>query len=345
VPCDPGRGDEVAAATLAWIRAHVDATAAWSTPLVPADAGLSTFIWFGHLVGDALPPRYREPVALRLYGTVGDDEVLAREHGVLEFVTEHGYPAPVPLAAVPVGPENPVGLPWMVLPKVPGEPLLAVVSKAPWAAGARLRELAALQVALHDIPVAGVPLPTDRPLVDAWLADRAPEMAEIATPRAQAVFDALVTRAGIVRPEVPVTCHGDFHPLNVLSHHDDSGWHHVVIDWTDVVVGDRHFDVARTLALFGVAWMVAGSRAERVALRAAGPWLLRSYRRAYESAIPVDSWRLAYWTAAHLLRGWWQVAQLHADGFESTRASTDAIPISVADALLARAEKSLQSIG
>ncbi len=30
-------------------------------------------------------------------------------------------------------------------------------------------------------------------------------------------------------------------------------WEHWIIDWTDATLGDRHFDVARTLALFTVA--------------------------------------------------------------------------------------------
>ena len=347
MPCDPSRADEVAAAALAWVHANVEggASARWREPLVAPDGGLSTFIWFGQLLGDGLSPRFAEPLALRVFGSVGEDETMSRESAVLDFVARRDYPAPVPLAAVPLGPANPVGLPWMVLPRVPGEPLLGAISRAPWAAPARLRELAALQVQLHAIPADGAPLPADGPLVERWLATRGPEIAAVATPRAQAVLNALVARADVVRDEAPVVCHGDFHPLNVLSRRDAAGWHHVVIDWTDAVVGDRHFDVARTLALFGVAWIVAGSTVERVALRGAGPCLTRTYRRAYERAVSLDDRRLAYWSAAHLLRGWWQIAQLHEDAFDATRASTDAIPRSAADALLSRAERSLAAAG
>jgi aminoglycoside phosphotransferase (APT) family kinase protein len=201
--------------------------------------------------------------------------------------------------------------------------------------------LAALQVRLHAIPIAGGPLPGTPPLVDRWLEQHRDRIGAIATPGAHRVLDRLVAHADVVRDEAPVLCHGDFHPLNVLSRHDESGWHHVVIDWTDTVVGDRHFDVARTLALFCVASIVAGSAVERVALRAAGPWLARTYRRAYERSVPLDNKRLAYWTAAHLLRGWWQIVQLHDDAFTATRASTDTIPLSVAGQLLTRAERSL----
>jgi aminoglycoside phosphotransferase (APT) family kinase protein len=350
VACDPRRPDEIAAASLAWVRAHVDggADASWESQLVAADAGLSTFIWFGRLRGASPPPPppplLADPVALRVFGTTGDDGVMRQEHAVLKFVTGHGFPAPVPLAAVPVGPENPVGLPWMVLPRVEGEPLLAVIGRAPWAAAARVRELAGLQVRLHSLPAAGAPLPAEGSLVDRWLTQRGPAIEAVASPRARRVLEDLRARAPALRTEEPVVCHGDFHPLNVLSRRDGAGWHHVVIDWTDAAVGDRHFDVARTIALFRVASLVAGSSVERVALRAAGPWLARVYRRAYERAVPLDAVRLAYWSAAHLLQGWWQVVQLHDGAFTASRASTEAIPLSVADQLLTRAERYLEAV-
>jgi aminoglycoside phosphotransferase (APT) family kinase protein len=347
VPCDPRHPDEIAGATLEWVRAHVDGGAAadWESALTAADGGLSTFIWFGRLRGDCLPPAFRGPLALRVFGTPDEDETMARERAILDYVAAHDFPVPVPLAAVGVGPDNPVGLPWMVLPRIDGEPLLAVIGRAPWAAPARLRELAALQVQLHAIPAAGSPLTGGgEPLVDRWLARHDPEIRAVGAPSATAVLDALVARSGVVRSEEPVVCHGDFHPLNVLSRHDGSGWHHVVIDWTDAVVGDRHFDVSRTVALFRVASIAAESRAERVALRAAGPWLARSYRRAYERSAPLDGRRLAYWSAAHLLYGWWQITRLHDDAFASSRATTDSVPLAVADQLLGRAERAIGAV-
>jgi aminoglycoside phosphotransferase (APT) family kinase protein len=287
---------------------------------------MTTFIWFGQLVGGDLPAAYRRPLALRVFGTVAEDEVLQQEHAVLEFVAARDYPVPVPVAAVPIGPDNPVGLPWMALPRIEGDPLLTVIGRALWAAPRRLRELAALQVRLHAIPVAGCPLPAQGALVDRWLDRRGPDIAARQDSRANAVLAGLTRQAGIVRDEQPVVCHGDFHPLNVLSRRDDAGWHHVVIDWTDAAVGDRHFDVARTLGLFRLASIAASSAIERTVLRAAGPGLARVYRRAYERGAPLDGDRIRYWTAAHFLWGWWQITQLHDGAFESTRADTESLP-------------------
>jgi aminoglycoside phosphotransferase (APT) family kinase protein len=348
VACDPTQADAVADASLAWFRAHVPgaAAAAWVGPLEPAAEGFSTHIWFGRLQGDGLDDPWRDPLALRIFGSSEDDAVLEREHAILGYVADHGYPVPRPLAAVPARDGgNPVGLPWMVLPRIEGRPLLAVISSAPWAAPARLRELAALQARLHAIPIAGCPLPAEGALVDRWLAERGPEIEAIASDRARRVLDGLRARAAVVRTEDPVICHGDFHPLNVLSRRDGSAWRHVVIDWTDAAVGDHHFDVARTLALFRVASIAAGSAVERVALRIAGPGLVRTYRRAYERSFPLDADRLAYWTAAHYLYGWWQIRQLHDGAFGTVpRAATEAVPLAVADRVLARAEHAVAEL-
>ena len=346
MPCDPRQPGEIAAATLEWIRENVPGArdADWDAPLAPASGGMTTFIWFGRLRGGELPDAFRAPLALRVFGDVGEDVTLERESAVLAFVAARGFPAPAPLATVVSESENPVGLPWMVLPRLPGVPLLTVVAKAPWAAPARMRELAAIQAQLHAIPIDGAPLDTTGPLVDRWFAERGPEIEGLGDARADAVYETLRRRAGIVRDEAPVMCHGDFHPLNVLSCRTDAGWRHAVIDWTDAVLGDRHFDVARTLALFRVAAIAAGSTVERVALQVAAPGLARTYRRAYERVHPLDADRLAYWSAAHFLRGWAQITQLHRGAYESTRADADAIPLTVADAVLGRAQRAVRAL-
>ncbi len=337
--CNPRRAGEIAAATLHWIRENVPGAtdAEWDAPLTPAEGGMTTFIWFGQLRGGDLPDAFRAPLALRVFGDVDDDETLEHESSILSFVAAHGFPAPVPVAVVPSrSTANPVGLPWMVLPRIPGDPLLTVIAKRPWAAPRRLRELAVIQARLHAIPVSGVPLPGSGPLVDRWLAEHGPEIEGLGDARANAMLDALRVRADAVRAEEAVVCHGDFHPLNVVSNRTVGGWHHVVIDWTDATVGDRHFDVARTLALFRVAALAASSTTERVVLRGAAPGLARAYRRAYQQVHPLDPDRLAYWTAAHFLRGWAQITQLHAGAYDTARVLAGAIPISAADAVLGR---------
>jgi aminoglycoside phosphotransferase (APT) family kinase protein len=109
------------------------------------------------------------------------------------------------------------------------------------------------------------------------------------------------------------------------------------VDWTDATLGDRHFDVSRTLVLFGVASVAARSTAERAALRAIAPALRRWFRSAYEAERPLDPRRLAFWSAAHLLRGWQQVRELHATAGRRTEAA-GAVPAELAPRLLRMAE-------
>jgi aminoglycoside phosphotransferase (APT) family kinase protein len=128
-----------------------------------------------------------------------------------------------------------------------------------------------------------------------------------------------------------VVCHGDFHPLNVMV----DGERASVIDWTDAGLGPREADVSRTLLLFHIAAIAAGSAVERVALRVAGPRLAGRYRRAYETGAPLDPRRLRAWEALHALHGWSQVRMLH-DGASSSEPAR--IPPEVGDFLQARFE-------
>jgi aminoglycoside phosphotransferase (APT) family kinase protein len=132
-----------------------------------------------------------------------------------------------------------------------------------------------------------------------------------------------------------VVCHGDFHPLNVMVDGDRAS----VIDWTDAGLGPREADVSRTLLLFHIAAIAAGSSVERVALRVAGPRLAGRYRRAYEAGTPLDPERLRAWGALHSLHGWSQVRMLHAGGFDGASSSEQGrIPLEVGDFLQARFE-------
>ena len=140
-------------------------------------------------------------------------------------------------------------------------------------------------------------------------------------------------------------CHGDFHPLNVLSRPIGSRWEHVVIDWTDSVVGDRHYDVARTVALFRLASIAAGPGPSGSRCRSRGRGSRAPTAAPYERDLAIDQKRFAYWTAAHLLRGWAQIVGLHQGLYADGPNDADAVPLAVAEALLVWATAELDSIG
>lgn len=336
---------------LHWIRAHVEgaADADFAGPLVAATAGMTTFIWFAQLTGGGLSGPWRAPIVLRVFPLAGDDTTARREGEIMQFVAARSYPVPAPLAVVPVGPDNPFEVPWTVLPRAPGQPMLDWFKTSPRSAPRLLRDLASLQVRLHRIAIDGVPLPDHAPLVDQWFDRYGSEIEEyaVADPAAGRVLDTLRRRRSVVAAEEPVICHGDFHPLNTLSERDGTrrrGWQHQVIDWTDAMLGDRHYDVARSVALFGAVALAASSRAERIALGTFGPVAAGIYRRAYASELPIDATRFDYWTAAHLLRGWAQVRGLET----ATRARTaaaQAVPVDFASTLLRRSERAIARVG
>jgi aminoglycoside phosphotransferase (APT) family kinase protein len=119
--------------------------------------------------------------------------------------------------------------------------------------------------------------------------------------------------AGIVRGEEPVVVHLDFHPLNIL----DDGDTMTLIDWADGTIGDRHADVARTLALFWLAAPLLESAVERTLLSVLRRYLVPAYQRAYRKHLPLDEKRLRYWEALHTFRAWTQIAVIKQEGEEA----------------------------
>jgi aminoglycoside phosphotransferase (APT) family kinase protein len=343
VPVDDAA--DVSAGVTAWLaRTQVAGPdVRFATPLERATGGMTTFVWFGELAGPDVPQSWRAPLALRMYPSSGDGPVATREAAVLAFVAEAGYPVPRPLAIVDVGGENPFGTPWMIQPRAPGVSMLDALGARPTQARHFVHDLARLEARLHRIPVVDAPLPYDGPLVDRWLDQYGPDIASFHDSDADRVVDGLRRRRAIVADEDPVLCHGDLHPLNVVSERTADGWSHVIIDWTDAVLGDRHYDVARTLGIYRIAAVTATNRVERTALRAFGPWAARAHQRVYAHDLPLDSARLAYWTAAHLVRGWGQVRGLDRAATLRTSAAA-AVPPALAPALLRGAQRALRVV-
>jgi aminoglycoside phosphotransferase (APT) family kinase protein len=300
----------------------------------PIGGGLDSYIHAVELAGGGLPPWWERPLVVRLLPSVDRLEQAHREAAVQSWADEHGYPVPSVLAVIEPGDRLP--LPTQVMERAPGGPMIEALTSRPWRIPALVRQLAELAARLHALPVDGWPAPPDGanlaqrrlglPHVVVEHLDR-PELAA-ALERADALVDAAMTG-----PLVP--CHGDFHPLNVVV---DGDGHAAVIDWTDAGLGPREADVSRTALLFNVAWIVASSAVERVALRTIGPRLERRYRQAYAALAPVDPMQIARWSILHTIHGWAQVEMLHAGGFEGeSSASPDSVPGDVAPFLRARA--------
>jgi aminoglycoside phosphotransferase (APT) family kinase protein len=170
-----------------------------------------------------------------------------------------------------------------------------------------LRALGVLHARLHRLPIAGVPLPYERPMVRQRLDEGRAEALAKGCQRELAWLD---EHARIVEEEIPVLTHNDFHPLNVLIASDGAA---SVIDWSDSRLGDRHHDVARTSVLFWIASIAAKSSVERMFLRLMRGRMTKWHQDGYRTQLPLQPERMTYWQAFHSLSGMMLVRALHED--------------------------------
>ena len=323
---DPRDPALVAGAVAAWASERFGGPVAVAGEPSAIGAGFDSYIHRVALTGAALPDPWRVPLIVRLLPSPDRASQAVREATVQGWCADRGYAAPRVLAVL--APEEGLGLPTQIMERAPGVTMLDAVGSKPWRGFRLVDQLAGLALALHALPTDGWPEGTvsGASLVDQRLGLPRRVVAELDRPaladalaHAEALSDAAMSGPSVV-------CHGDFHPLNVVVDGDRAS----VIDWTDAGLGPREADVARTLLLFQIASIAAGTRVERVALRVAGPRLAGRYRRTYEAGAPLDVARLRTWSVLHAVHGWAQVEMLHAGGFDgSSSAEAGRIPLSV----------------
>ena len=123
----------------------------------------------------------------------------------------------------------------LVMERIDGPDLLTLMGTKPWHIWSAGKTSGRLQASLHEV-VAPVGLPNLKASLRQRIerSDRVPpEMAKFA----------LAFLAEL--PDGDRLCHGDFHPGNIIQAKDRD----VVIDWSNVVVGDPSADLARARLL------------------------------------------------------------------------------------------------
>lgn len=292
------------AALSRWLEQRFGGSVQLAEPASAVGEGFDSAIWLVRYSGAALPDPWSAPLVLRIKASADRAAEAEREAAIQAWVADRGYPAPRVLATL--GPGEVLDQPAQVMERAPGSMLLDHVRGRPWQVPRLLRRLAVLQADLHDLPVDGFPPGED--LLDRRLRLTRAVADQLDDERVRAGLDRVETLTDQLRAAPLSVCHGDFHPLNVMATPQRA----TVIDWTDAGLGDRHGDVARTLALFELAAIAAGSPVERRALRLVGPRLARVHRRRYQRRLPLDDRRLELWTPVHLLHGWAQMSALRA---------------------------------
>jgi aminoglycoside phosphotransferase (APT) family kinase protein len=114
-----------------------------------------------------------------------------------------------------------------------------------------------------------------------------------------------------------VICHGDFHPQNLLV---ADGRVSAVLDWPNVVVAEREYDVASTRAILALTpielWPVPAALRPLAAL--VRFVLVARYLSACRRSRPVDPSRLRYYETASCMRGLVRAAEARAAGGAAT---------------------------
>ena len=202
------------------------------------------------------------------------------EAAAMRAVRAAGGPAPEPRGVV-----HEQGRAGLIIERVDGPDMLALLGKKPWYAFSAGGVLGATHAALHDVAgPAALPSVKDRYRMHIERTARD-------APRFAALAEFVLSRLDAM-PDGDRLCHGDYHPGNVLI--TSAGPR--VIDWPNGMRGDPHADVARTLLLFDIATLPPGSPAIVRALERFARKLIRSrYLASYRRTRPLDDVLLARW--------------------------------------------------
>ena len=324
---DPQDGDHVAARLL-----H-ELTPQWPTAMIAStpenvSAATSTWVWFVELSGVDVPPSLRGSQVLRIFRP-DQAQQTSMEVALGATLASLGYPVANVLWTGNLAGTHPA----VLQRRLPGT--MAMDSLKTTRVKSAIGGMARLQARLHQLPTASFDL-RELSAEDYLAHDLAPRRAHVSAVDPTGTWEWLCGTAPSMTTPENVVCHGDFHPLNVLI---DATGSMGVVDWTDACIADRHHDVGRTTSLYNLAYVLAASPVERMALRAVRKrivaWHLKSYEA--EARITLDPRRLAWWQAVHAFRGWLQLCEVDERAVEDRKSSTvDAIPAWVRQALLAQ---------
>jgi aminoglycoside phosphotransferase (APT) family kinase protein len=226
---------------------------------------------------------------LKLWRDPGSGDRARRESAALTALRSAACRVPASLGTVEVA-----GRPGLLLERVEGEDLLALLGRRPLSVLSVGRAMARAHLALHG-PAAPDELPELHDLLRERIA-RAETLPDDLRARAQALLDDL--------PRGDRICHGDLHPGNMLGSTADP----VVIDWGDASRGDPTADVARSELLLRMGELPPGSPVVMRTLARIGRGLLiTTYLGGYRRGRALDRAQLDRWltvrAAARLSEG------------------------------------------
>ena len=279
--------DEALAAVLA---AHMGRSVTFADAPTPLTGGFWASIHRFQL--DRAEEPFAGPLVVRI---MPERAVGIRETVVQQTLAAQGFPTP---RVVLCGVDDALGGPFMVMPFVAGQPLLAGLrlGRSLWRMPGILRRLprtlATTMVDLHRLDPA--------PLRQALEAARATSGALDATQQLNDVAAAARTGAGgfadvsdwlherlcdaALQGVERVVCHGDLHPFNIMS---VDGGAIIVLDWTNARIMPREMDVGLTAGLLRCAPIEVPKLARQTVARLTDG-LADRFVDAYAAQAPLD---------------------------------------------------------
>ena len=282
------------------LRGRLGAGVGYADAPVPLSGGFDTTILAFRLGG--APADWSEPLVLRVMTRADSGPRVLREAAVHVARVAAGFPAPrVLLHDTELAP---LGLPFLVMERLPGGTMWSAVARGSLSAILALpRRLAELQARLHRLDGEG-------------LVDRARAFGvDPATMSVKADVERLhqrIAREGLMGllpgadwlvrnlpapAQAEVICHGDFHPLNIMMDGDRLTG---VIDWANAAIAEPAYDIAslRTIALHADPGVPVAARGMATLVRRL---MVRRYMSLYRAAAPLEMRILAYYEAIRIL--------------------------------------------
>jgi aminoglycoside phosphotransferase (APT) family kinase protein len=225
-----------------------------------------------------------------------------REAAVHAALVQAGFPAPrVLLHEAELAT---LGLPFLVMERLPGETMWSATAKAgPFAFLAVPRQLAELHVRLHRVSGEALRESARALGVDPAVMSVQADLERLRRRIVREGLTALVPAADWLLGHLPVPaqaeviCHADFHPLNIMM---DGGRVSGVIDWANVVIGEPAYDVAalRTIAFYVDIGIPAWARGPANVARRL---MVGRYMSLYRAMAPIETRNLPYYEATRIL--------------------------------------------
>lgn len=215
---------------------------------------------------------------LKLYKEGYREEWIKREAATGRKINEAGVPSPAVFDMIEID-----GRKGIILQRIFGKSMLAMLEKEPWRFHSFVRQLAGFQHEIHKCSNEGLPSQKEK------FAQAIAHSSGILGDKAKTIIDFVDTL-----PEGDSICHGDLYLGNIIVSKDQL----VAIDWSCAYRGDPAGDVARTCLIINSPAVPPGIPDIVGTMSAFPKWMtcrlyLNEYIRASKARLEnLDAWML-----------------------------------------------------